>query len=96
MEELKLILEAVANLGASGKEAFIWWLVFDKFLPGLMALIGLFGVGFTIYKLINLHEKINGVGPKLRDAMGIGCPGRLIDSELVEMMQWIKERRNLK
>lgn len=32
-EELKMILDALASMGAAGKDAFIWWLVADKVLP---------------------------------------------------------------
>lgn len=34
-EELKLIIDAIRQLGAEGKSAFVWWLVVDKVVPTL-------------------------------------------------------------
>lgn len=33
--QLKMVLDAMASMGAAGKEAFIWWLAMDKALPVL-------------------------------------------------------------
>lgn len=35
IEELKLILDMLGQLGAQGKEAFVWWVVLDK-IPSLL------------------------------------------------------------
>lgn len=46
MTELELILQTVSQLGEAGKEAFLWWLIMDKVVPGV-----LFG-GFVIFVVI--------------------------------------------
>ena len=52
MEELKLILEALASLGAAGKEAFIWWLVVAKIVQPAMILAGVIAVTWIIVKAV--------------------------------------------
>lgn len=52
MKELELILAAVASLGEAGKEAFIWWLIIDKVVVGLMVLAGALGALWMICKAI--------------------------------------------
>ena len=48
MKELELILAAVANLGAAGKEAFIWWLIIDKVVVGMFILTAAISIPWII------------------------------------------------
>lgn len=52
MKELELILAAVANLGAAGKEAFIWWLVIDKVVTGAMILVAALAVPYMLLRFM--------------------------------------------
>lgn len=36
MEELKLVMQTLAGLGATAKEGFIWWLIVDSALPKIL------------------------------------------------------------
>lgn len=54
MEELKLVMQTLAGLGATAKEGFIWWLVIDSALPKL--LLATFGGGliWVIYSIATM------------------------------------------
>lgn len=69
MKELELILQAVANLGAAGKEAFIWWLVIDKVVIGAMCLAGVLGLPWIIARSIakfnNEHRALESIAKDL-------------------------------
>ena len=56
--ELKLVLDAVAQLAAGGKEAFLWWLVLDKVMPWVGGLGLLAGVGYIVRTLIGDNAKL--------------------------------------
>ena len=72
-EELKMILEAISSLGASGKEAFIWWMVFKYGLSYLTALVlivaGAIVLRFAVLKIT-----------------GQSC-GNQLGNELTELLQ---------
>lgn len=52
MEELKLILATFAQLGETGKEAFIWWLLIDKIAVGLLWLVAACILAYIITRFI--------------------------------------------
>lgn len=66
IEQLKLVIEAVQQLGAQGKEAFIWWVVLDKALPGVVWLITLPCLMAVIYWLIRGIQSANADELRLR------------------------------
>jgi hypothetical protein len=54
-EELKLILETIAQLGAAGKEAFIWWLALTygtKIVMGFMVMCCVLGVPYILARCV--------------------------------------------
>ena len=94
MEELKLVLEALTTLGAAGKEAFIWWLVFDKLIPATVALVAIVLCANAVFRLISAMS--DNQGARLRDLMGVGSSGPMIKSEWKEMAEWIVEHKKQK
>ncbi len=90
MKELEMILAAITNLGAAGKEAFIWWLVFDKLIAGLLWVIPALAIAYAAIRI----TAINCLGAQLRDAMGVGAPGGLTRDEEREMFAWIRAKRD--
>lgn len=59
MEELQLVLAALAQLGDAAKEGFIWWLIFDKGLSmvvGITAILSVANVGLTIIRGVQNNE----------------------------------------
>ena len=88
-EQIKLIMEMLAQMGANGKEAFIWWLVFDKALGPVVSLIL---VPFSAWVLINLFGRYSENEQRLRairDAMGVGTRGIVTEEEAREIMRRI-------
>jgi len=72
IEQLKLVLETVQQLGAQGKEAFIWWVVLDKVLPVLGWLITFAGLMTVVFWLIRAVQSANEDAArleKLRDVL---------------------------
>lgn len=93
IEELKLILNMLTTLGTEGKEAFIWWLVFDN-VPGFILCLGVIALGFyLVKKCIGLavqgdyHEFLT----ETRDILKIGSPGALTNSESIQTKRLLKE-----
>ena len=89
LEEIKAITDLLTGIGAEAKSAFIWWLVFDKLLPILTWLITL----ITSLYFINLMVQPGRRLAELRDAMGIGLPGVVLDREYRDMLQWVRNRK---
>ena len=93
MKELEMILQAISQLGASGKEAFIWWLIADKGLPfllGMFCVISGFYVAIKIIRALSCEGEII----ELRDSMGIGYAGMSIrQSDLKKMREWVEARK---
>lgn len=88
MKELEMILAAVAQLGEAGKEAFIWWLFFDKGLTFIGWITTVLIASFVVKRIVQGMS----LGPSLRDAMGVGSPGPVSESEARQMFKWIAER----
>ncbi len=55
-EELKLIVETITTLGAQGKEAFIWFLVFKYGISALLWMTLFPAVLYTIYRVGRLMQ----------------------------------------
>lgn len=89
LEEIKAITDLLMGIGAEAKSAFIWWLIFDKLLPILTWLITL----ITGLYFINLMVQPGRRLAELRDAMGIGLPGVVLDREYRDMLQWVRNRK---
>jgi hypothetical protein len=75
IEQLKMVIELIQQLGVQGKEAFIWWLVLDKVLPVLGWLLTLVAFGYTALKIIGLVSGKEAQLRSIRDALGVGCSG---------------------
>ena len=52
MNELELIISLITQLGDTGKEAFLWWLFFDKFVIYGIGTFNILIVLGAIYKII--------------------------------------------
>ena len=50
MEEMKLIVDAIANLGASGAEGFKWY-IFCRVVESGLSVTGWLGFVFAVYKV---------------------------------------------
>ena len=91
MEELKVIVELISQLGEQGKEAFIWWVVMDKG-SGLVCLFVL--IGFLVYltSLINKFVSSQNKLMELRDLMEVGS-GCWADFEFDRMKRWVERKK---
>lgn len=83
-EELQMILNALQSVGDGAKDAFFWWLFFDKALPVIGWLLTAACV-LTIVRLIigavATHEASVSVIKKYRNHFGVGG-GWLTDEEV--------------
>jgi len=92
IEELKMVMDTVAQLGESGKAAFIWWLVLDKLTPAIAWLVCA-GLAFL------LGRRAMGLfisGPSayfrsLRVRLRIGSSGELTDFEIKQIQERINQ-----
>ena len=88
MEELKLILDTIATLGAEAKWAFFVWLGF-KTINAVLCGATIFGVVWLIVRSFRNASAME----QLRDEMGVGIHGYVTGSELAEMFKWIRQHR---
>lgn len=100
MEELKLVIEALTGLGAQAKEAFIWWMVFDKLLPSLVGLFAIGSLSLVVHKAISVMSGQSDTDQFLkwaRDELRTGVAGPLSDGErhrtISELRRLVEERR---
>lgn len=85
-----MILNALQGMGAAGKDAFVWWLVFDKGLPVLGWLVTFAGLCWLALKVTSVISAATYMA-KLRDEMGIGTPGPLWHDEAKEVTRRVRE-----
>jgi hypothetical protein len=86
IEELTLVMDTLRQLGGDGKEAFIWWLMFDKVLPIIAWLTALAILMVPIrWMLASMHG--TSYLCSLRDRLDIGSPGHLNMSELTQVQR---------
>ena len=91
MKELELVLATIANLGAAGKEAFIWWLVFDKFL----FFIGFLCAIFVIYKVIMAirNRRDREIAIAVARAAGFDSYDEHNGPQFRKCMAWVESKR---
>ena len=90
IEQLKLVIETVKSVSGDAQAVAIWWLVLDKLLPVIAWLI----VGCGAFKLlsrlilnINSHKDMCDI----RDMLGIGISGPLMEVERKQVLAKIRE-----
>lgn len=88
MEELKVIVNLIQQLGVEGKTAFIWWLVMDKGLHFVFWIV--FTVtGFYCLSRLIVNILVAKYIQELRDLMEIGSPGNITLQEINQMFSWV-------
>ena len=90
IEQLKLVLDLLRDLGSNGQTAVIWWLVLDNVMP----IIGLLsGLGMVVWGATTIIRAANTSTTLLlgrwRDQLRIGAPGMLYPSERAEVISRI-------
>lgn len=90
IEQLKLVIETVKSVSGDAQTVAIVWLLLDKLLPVIAWLV----VGVGAFKLlsrlilnINSHKDMCDI----RDMLGIGVPGHLMDCERSKVLAKIRE-----
>lgn len=53
-EELKIIMDAIAQLGQAGKEAFIWWLIVKYLVSYLMLFVGFCIGAYVVFRIARM------------------------------------------
>lgn len=94
IEQLRLVMETLAQMGAHGKEAFIWWLFFDKALPSIVWLILLPCVLITASRVISRMSENEQRLRNIRDILGIGCAGYVSIHEFNDIVKELKKIKN--
>lgn len=94
-EELKIIMDALTQLGAHGKEAFVWWLIVKYVLH--YATIGFFiaTAGFVItriVKAIRTHQDECRLVAELALKAGVRPCSYYDRQEFGRMYEWIRSK----
>lgn len=66
-EEIKMIVDMIAQLGTQGKEAFIWWLVMDKVLPWTLGFMLISSCVYFITRIIRNSRESDQLELKFRE-----------------------------
>ena len=82
-DQLKMVMDMLSTMGAAGKDAFVWWLLFDKALPVVGWLATFAGACWVIKYLTDKSSSLKYFEP-LRDALRTGSAGPMIESEARE------------
>ena len=93
-DEIKMIVDLIAGLGAAGKDAFIWWLVIKYLLCYLLTFAGIM-VALTIaYKLLSQGIVASDYGNWLKDIRRIVTPehtGYFDKDDQIRIMDSLRE-----
>ncbi len=89
-EQLQLILNTFQSLGVEGKEAFLWWLAFDK-LPAFFGWLAFLAVILHVFRRIMRSLHHTKTLEELRDLLGIGSPGFIDDHEIRQLVRRVRE-----
>jgi hypothetical protein len=90
IEQLKLVIETVKSVSGDAQTVAITWLLLDKLLPVIAWLIAGFGAFKLTARLLlnfNSHKDMCDI----RDMLGIGVPGHLMDCERNKILAKIRE-----
>ena len=91
IENLKLIINALNELGANSKEAFMWWLVLTY---GSTYLFGLIWSFIAIYIIRSVYYLINGISQIEQLKKAIGVYRFLSKREFDKVCEVLKEHYN--
>ena len=87
-EQLKMLLDVLAPVGASGKEALIWYLAVTYLVPlfgWLVTFAGLLWAGKHVACMLLSLSEARKICETIRDTLRIGSPGFLSPRELREV-----------
>ena len=89
IEELKIVMETFQQMGETGKDAFIWYMIFKYAMMYLMWLILLPATLFAVYKVIlkcSGSDNREMALRRMRDDLNVGSSGHLTDAELSTLL----------
>lgn len=86
-ESIKLITEALSTLGASGKEAFVWWLAINYGLAYLLGLMWTAIGAFAVYRGANMLRQMT-TAYRIARALGTYLP--LTDIEIDRICEKVR------
>lgn len=96
-EELKMIVDLLQSLGDSSANAFMWWLVsttgvsvFESILTATVFL----GIVYMITKAITNSIGLEAWAEQVRDTLGVGTPGLLVERERKEVLEQIRKLKS--
>ncbi len=92
--QLKMILDTLQTMGATGHDAFVWWLLLDKALPVVGWLLTFAGLVWLAWRLIPRLGMLS-FGEQVRDILGVGCDGPLTPREARETLRRLNALRRL-
>lgn len=90
IEQVKLIVDLIKDLGVQGKEGLIWWLVIKEVLP----LVAWTSFGFTVITLA--YQFLRGLGweNEMKEIRRLLCPhfsGYMTSQEYFAVIQEIQK-----
>ena len=98
-EELKIIMDTIAQLGQSGKEAFVWYLVIKYALHYFTVLTFIAAVSFVAVRIVNAVRACQDdtqVAMLVSEVSGVresAYYGQFNRREISAMRDWIRSKK---
>lgn len=91
MDDIKLLVELITQLGQQGKEAFIWYLVIHEGAPVIFGIYFLHLLKYVVDKF-QAHTEYKLFLDKLREEMGLTFEEELRQRHKNDMIDWIRRK----
>lgn len=88
--ELEMILSAINQLGEQGVNAFIWWLIVDKGVTVLLAVI-VVAACMQALRFFATRDNAHALAASLRRELKVGSEGYLTDGECAAIMDAVRK-----
>jgi len=85
VEQLKVVVELLSNLGVQGKQVFFAWLICHELIPYVVACGGIFAayrLASAVFRSALCVPRHTRALKELRDLLHTGAPGDLSDYEI--------------
>lgn len=93
MDEMKMLLEAAVDIGPNAAGPIYAWIAMQVFNT-VVKIGGIVAAAWVVMHHASKLFKADSRLCSLRDIMGVGSSGPMIDSEYSGMVNWVKARRD--
>lgn len=90
---IRIVADLMGKMGVEAKSGFTFYLLMQP-LQSIIFVIGWCTALVIIGKFITRIVHAASLGCKIRDMLGIGCPGQLTENESNQVIRWVAKNLN--